>query len=680
MDKGTDRAIAPKRSFQAALRLIARGLSSAVFVLLSLTALAQSVQLTPQQEAMLNQLPPAQRQQAMDALRQLNRQRVGEAGQTSISEELSPVSQESDAGDLVEDEEEEPKAGSGSRLVINFTPREGIDPIEERVIENDAALDRLRGSHYFELDEAGVGLTEQAIQQRLGAEPALKVFDIVVALIGVESVVADALEPFGYDVFETRKSPFQPVTSGPVPPDYVLGPGDSIRVQLFGNVNGIYEFEVTRDGILNLPQLGPITVAGLPFSEFREDLNRRVEQMLIGTQVSVTMGQLRTIRIFVLGDVNRPGSYVVSSLATISSALYYSGGISDIGSLRNIQLKRNGNVVSRLDLYALLLRGDTSGDKRLQPGDVIFVPPIGDTAGIGGAVRRPAVYELRGETSVSGLVGLAGGLSPEAFPAAARIERIDDDKQRTVVSVDVESKDGANTSLSNGDILYVPKVLAEFQDSVTLLGHVQRPGVVEFRPGMRLIDLLPSANHLLQGADTGYILIRREDERKRAHIVSANLREAWTNPGSAENLQLQARDTVHVFSLAFGRQRIIKPLLEELELQSSVGEPFQHVSVSGTVKAPGPYPLEPGMRVSDLIRAGGDLSEEAYTLRAELARYEVVDGEFRTSEVIDIDLGAILLGDQRSGVARWRVRFSFRVRTGFDEARHCAWWVHAPAG
>ena len=171
-----------------------------------------------------------------------------------------------------------------------------------------------------------------SIQERLTAEPALEAFDVEVSLLDVKSAAAGALEPFGYEVFETAAGGFEPVTSGPVPPDYVLGPGDSVRVQLFGNFNGIYEFEVSRDGILNLPELWPITVAGLPFSEFRKDLNQRVEKMLIGTQVSVTMGQLRTMRIFVLGDVNRPGSFVVSSLATVSSALYYSGGISDIGS------------------------------------------------------------------------------------------------------------------------------------------------------------------------------------------------------------------------------------------------------------------------------------------------------------------------------------------------------------
>jgi protein involved in polysaccharide export with SLBB domain len=373
--------------------------------------------------------------------------------------------------------------------------------------------------------------------------------------------------------------------------------------------------------------------------------------MLIGTQVSVTMGQLRTIRIFVLGDVNRPGSYVVSSLATISSALYFSGGISDIGSLRRIQLKRGGNVVSRLDLYDLLLRGDTSGDKRLQPGDVIFVPPLGATASVGGAVRRPAIYELKGKTDVNGLVALAGGLSPEAYPAAARIERIDEDDERIVVSVDVKGAQGGAKVLLDGDMLFIPKVLAEVQDSVTLVGHVQRPGSVELRPGMRLTDLLPLASYLLQGADTGYVLVRREDAQKRVSVVSANLQEAWASPGSHDNLLLQSRDVVHVFSLAYGRQRVIEPLMEELQLQAHVGEPFQQVSVSGSVKAPGSYPLEPGMRVSDLVRAGGYLAEEAYTLRAELARYEVIDNEYRRTQVIAIDLGAILRGEQAADLA-----------------------------
>jgi protein involved in polysaccharide export with SLBB domain len=639
--------------------LTIRFLCGLLLLFVAAAALAQSVKLTPEQQAMLDQLPPAQRQQALEAIRQFERQNAMEGSDSDEAQELElpQTSIETPLPDIPLFEEE-PKAEGGSRLVITLTPREDLGGRELRELESDPALEQVTGSNYYELDEAGVlvlpglptipllGLTEESITERLTAEPALKVFDVEVSLLDVKSAAAGALEPFGYSVFEAQTAGFEPVTSGPVPPDYVLGPGDSVRVQLFGNVNGIYEFEVSRDGILNLPELGPITVAGLPFSEFRRDLNQRVEKMLIGTQVSVTMGQLRTMRIFVLGDVIRPGSFVVSSLATISSSLYYSGGISEIGSLRNIQLKRNGQTVARLDLYELLLKGDTSGDQRLYPGDVIFVPPIGATVGVGGAVRRPAVYELNGEKSVAELIRLAGGLKPVAYPAASRIERIDEDNQRVVVSIDAESSKGASTKLLDGDTLFIPEVLPQIQESVTLVGHVNRPAAYELRTGMRLTDLLPSPRYLLPGADTGYVLIRREDDQNRVTVASANLENAWANPGSEENLALRSRDTVHVFSLAFSRQRVIQPLLEELQLQSKVGEPYREVSVSGSVKAPGIYPLEPGMRVSDLIRAGGQLAEEAYTLRAELARYQVIDDEYRTGEVIDIDLSAVLRGDR----------------------------------
>jgi protein involved in polysaccharide export with SLBB domain len=625
---------------------------------------AQNIQLTPEQQQMLDQLPPAQRQQAMQAIQQLNRQESEDTEETERDEELSRL--QDDVEPLRDDflhSLEEPEAEGGSRLVIDFDPKFDLEASQTQMLRNDPALQRIQGSRYYELDESGIlvlpglpsvpllGLTAEAIKQRLGAEPSLDIFNVSVSILDVESIGADALEPFGYNVFEPEMSGFQPVTTGPVPPDYVLGPGDSIRVQLFGNVNGIYEFEVTRDGILNLPELGPVTVAGLPFSEFRTDLNERVREMLIGTQVSVTMGRLRRIQVFVLGDANRPGSFVVSSLATISSALYDSGGISEIGSLRNIQLKRRGQLVATLDLYDLLLNGDTSGDRRLQSGDVIFIPPVGHTVGVGGAVRRPAIYELSGDTNISEVIRFAGGLLPEAFPAAARLERISASKARVVISVDVGSAGGAATRVTGGDTLVIPEVLADLNNSVILAGHVQRPGPYEWRAGMRLADLIPTALDLIPGADADYVLVRREDgATRRVHVISAKLSQAWTQPGSSENVALSARDTVHVFSLAFGRQRVIAPILEELQLQSSFGSPFSQVHVAGRVRASGTYPLEPGMRVSDLIRAGGNLSEEAFTLDAELTRYSVIDDEYRATDVIDIDLDAILRGVESADI------------------------------
>ena len=324
---------------------------------------------------------------------------------------------------------------------------------------------------------------------------------------------------------------FESDAAGPVPPDYVLGPGDSVRVQLYGNKTGIYEYEVTRDGILNLPELGPVTVAGLSFTEFRKDVNRRVEQMLLGTQVSVTMGRLHSIQVFALGDVNRPGSYLVGGLGTISSALYRSGGVSRVGTLRDIQLKRGGKTVAHFDLYDALLKGDTSDDHRLQSGDVIFVPPIGLQVSVSGAVKRPAVYELRGQTSIGDAIRMAGGLLPDAYPKGARIERIKGNEERRVLSLDVGDEQQAAMLARAGDVVIVPHILPQFEETVTLIGHVHRPGPHQWRTGMRLSDLITSELALQPGADSGYVLIRRENAKTRyVSAISANLSDALANP------------------------------------------------------------------------------------------------------------------------------------------------------
>ncbi len=635
--------------------------------LLLLTAIGveaqQGVQLTPQQRQMLNALPPAQRQQAMEALRQVNSERTGVTG-SSINEALEPSDSEfdPDAGlaqrEPALDEEDVLRAGAGSNLVITLTPKLSLTPEELAAIEEDPLLAKLSGSRAYGLDDSGVlslqglefipllGLTEPDIERRLGAEPFLESFDVSVRILETQATGRDALRPFGYELFETEDGSFEPPQSGPVPPDYVLGPGDSVRVQLYGNVNGVYEFEVTRDGILNLPEIGPVTVVGIPFSEFRKDLNSRVAEMLIGTQVSVTMGPLRNIRVFVLGDVKRPGSHVVSGLSTMSSALYRSGGISEVGSLRRIQLKRQGQHVTTLDLYDLLLEGDTSNDRRLQPGDVIFVPPIGPTVGVGGAVKRPAVYETEDGATVGDVVRLAGGLSPAAFARGARLERIGSDRSRQVLTADLTSDEQSRQRVLAGDVLLVPEVLPDLERTVLLSGHVQRPGPYQWSDGMRLTDLVRSPSELKPGVDDGYVLIRRERVRgEPIEVLSADLRAAFRAPGSLADVRLESRDTVHVFSLGLGRQRFVAPLLDELELQATFDTPNQRVEVVGYVRAPGEYPLESGMRVSDLIRAGGSLTEQAYTLRAELTRYSVENDSIRQSEVLEVDLGAILRGD-----------------------------------
>lgn len=645
-----------------AMPLFEPGLRVIVLALLSSIAFAQSIQLTAEQQMMLNQLPPAQREQAMQVLRQ-QASGVQSVGQP-VREAAETPSAKLSSAIAVQPRTETLRAVANGQLVVNFRPKESLTARELEGLRRDPTLSRIQGGRTFLLNDDGelsllgvesiplLGLTEPDIVRRLRAEPMLSQFDVDVRILETQPTGAEALEAFGYDIFEPTQASFDPPMTGPVPPDYVLGTGDTVRVQLFGNVNGIYEFDVTRDGILNLPEIGPVTVAGLPFSEFRTDLHRRVKEMLIGTQVSVTMGQLRTIRVFVLGDASRPGSYVVDSLATISSALYRSGGISRVGSLRDIQLKRSGKIVARLDLYDLLLKGDTSGDSRLQPGDVIFVPSIGPQVSVSGAVNRPAVYEIRGKTTVNGVIAMAGGLKADAYPDGARIERIQKGEERTVLSVDADSPGGRVAEVEAGDLLMIPRVLPDFEDVVTLAGHVYRPGPYQWRADMRLTDLIGSALELKPGADTGYVMVRREDPKdRRVSVVSSNLAEALAEPASESNIRLQPRDTVNVFSVAFGRQRVIQPILEELHLQSRTGEPFREVSISGHVKSPGVFPLEAGMKITDLIRASGGLTEQAYTLNAEVARYANVNGEYRNTEVVDIDLDASLSGDTKANLA-----------------------------
>jgi len=446
-------------------------------------------------------------------------------------------------------------------------------------------------------------------------------------------------------VFREAPTTFALATDIPVPPDYTLGPGDTVVLALFGKRTGSYSLVVDREGRLNVPDVGPLHVAGMSFSQVRSEIERLFSEQMIGVRASVSMGPLRSIRVFVLGDVARPGSYIVSGLSTVTHALFLSGGVSDVGSLRRIELKRGGATVGRLDLYDLLLRGDTSNDRQLQSGDVIFVPPVGVTAGIGGRVRRPAIYEVGPDATVGDLLQLAGGLAPDADGRMAKLERIDTSGVRVVLDVDLTSAAGLALRLSPGDVISVPGVLVDFQRTVSLEGHVLRPGRYAWRQGMRLTDLLGSLAALKINADQRYILIRREHlPSRRIEVISADAVEAFAARGSEADIPLQDRDRVIVFALQSDRGSVLGEVLEELRLQARDNGAAPIVSVTGRVKAPGQYPLEAGMTVRDLVRAGGGLDEAAYALTAELTRFEVVDGESRRTEVIDLALADILAG------------------------------------
>jgi protein involved in polysaccharide export with SLBB domain len=491
------------------------------------------------------------------------------------------------------------------------------------------------------------GLTEKEASALLNADPELAGLRIKVSILPVVNITTTALKPFGYDVFTSEQSSFAPPAEAAVPTDYVVGPGDTVDLELYGKQieNGNYALTVDRDGNLHIPGLGPIQVAGLKYDQVRSRIEKRIHTEMIGVESSVTMGALRTIRIFVTGDVNYPSSYQVSSLSTVTNALYAAGGISKIGSLREIEVKRQDRVVAKLDLYALLLHGDDSGDVRLQQGDVVFVPPVGPTASIGEEVRRPAIYELRPGDSVGDLLSLAGGLVPNADPHAARLERVDGGAELTVLNLDLESSRDLARRLRPGDVLTVPEILEQMADSVSLQGEVLRPGVYAWHSGMHLTELLSSLSALKEDADQRYLLIRRESyPARRFSVRSADAVQAFEAPGSAADPVLQSRDRVIVLPLRRDRGDELAEVLQQLKAQARDGAAPPIVTVDGQTLAPGTYPLQPGMRVSDLVKAGGGLDAAAYRLDAELTRYVVADGQYRKTQIIPINLRAALEG------------------------------------
>jgi len=496
------------------------------------------------------------------------------------------------------------------------------------------------------------GLTESQAVQRLSVESVLLPLEVRVTRLPLSRTGVAGLKPYGYDLFDEPPSTFSPVTDVPVPADYVMGPGDELAVQLFGGTQSrTHSLVVSRDGTISFPELGPIRVGGLTFNAARQAIESRVAQQMIGVRANVQMGETRTIRILVLGEAKAPGSYAVSGLATMTTALFASGGVRPIGSLRDIQLKRQGNVVRRFDLYDMLIRGDTSDDAKLLPGDVIFIPPVGPTVAVDGEVKRPAIYELRGDNDVSSVVEMAGGFTPEADPGRSSLVHVDQNSRRVVVEINLKQASGGSRVMRNGDVLRVARLRPQVDSGVTLEGFVYRPGPVAWREGLRLTDVIGSIDELRPNADQHYVLVRREGgPERRISAVSADLAAALAAPGSAADIVLAPRDRITVFDLAPGRERIIQPLIDDLGLQSGLGRPTEIVRVGGRVKVPGSYPLEQGMRVSDLIRAGGNLEAAAYGSMADLARYTVTPEGARQTELIQIDLAAVRAGNDAANL------------------------------
>lgn len=312
----------------------------------------------------------------------------------------------------------------------------------------------------------------------------------------IASTTGQILPVYGADLFRRVPSTFAPLNLTPVPPDYVIGPGDELRIRVWGQVNTQANVRVDRSGNIYLPQIGPIYVAGLPYSSLEAHLRDAVGRVYKNFNLTVDMGQIRSIQVYVTGEARRPGVYTVSSLSTLVNAIFSSGGPSVEGSLRRIQVRRNGSVVTTFDLYRLLLNGDKSKDVKLLDGDVIYIPSIGPQAAVTGSVAMPGIYELLQDESLGDLLKDAGGVTAVSSGARISIERIHDRLNRQAMEV-ANDTSGLGSPIDDGDLVRVYSIVPAYRKTVTLRGNVANPGRFAWHPGMRISELIPDKDSLL---------------------------------------------------------------------------------------------------------------------------------------------------------------------------------------
>ena len=438
------------------------------------------------------------------------------------------------------------------------------------------------------------------------------------------------LTQFGYSFFRSEATGFAPQTDLPVGPDYLLSAGDRLVLTIWGSIDGTFNLEVNRSGEVVLPKVGAVKVAGERFGQLPTLLNAVIGRVYKNFHLNVNMGKLRSVKVYVVGEVVAPGDYNVNSLSTLLSALSVAGGPTKNGSLRNIQINRGGKLAETVDLYDFFLKGDKGRDIRLQPGDTILVPVIGPVVGMSGNVRRPAIYELKGEKSLKELLALAGGINPSGYLQRVQLYRVEAHDKKVVTDFNLDLKGeksvdevAGGIAIQDHDLVKVLPIDSVLHGYVRLSGHVLRPGDFALKPGMRVSALLTADNLLPEYYPSAGQIIRLCPPDQHPEVVFFNLAAALKGePGS--DLELKEFDRVKVFA---------RKEMEET--------PF--VRVNGEVQRPGQKRFFANMTVRDLLIQGGNVKLDAYLKNAEITRLKR-EGETVSSYSLQVDLEKALKG------------------------------------
>ncbi|MDB5866729.1 MAG: polysaccharide export protein [Betaproteobacteria bacterium] len=517
--------------------------------------------------------------------------------------------------------------------------------------------------------------------------------DFVLQSVGRE------LPMFGYNLFRRVPSTFAPLDAVPVTSDYVIGPGDEIVVRAWGAVDIDYRAVVDRNGAISIPRIGNIPVSGIRYQDLQPLMKNAIGRVFRNFELNVTMGQLRSMQIFVVGHASRPGTYTLSSLSTLVNALFASGGPTLKGSLRSIQLKRRDKLVTEFDVYDLLLRGDKSKDVALLPGDVIYIPPIGSLAAVSGSVNNPAIYELKGEKNLAQLLEVAGGLATTADGQKVSVERIVDRRSRNVEEFTLD-RQGMEHAVRDGDLVTVLQLSPRFDNTVTVRGNVAVPARHPWRAGLRVRDVVPDkeslivpdywikrnlivrpdvtgrqnfglrgelASGLREGDDSGGANSRQgrstegqsaggdsqSDRASRAHLLRTEIKPQVpeVNWDYAVIERLNRNDlTTQLIPFNLGNailegdptnNLVLQPgdvitIFSKMDIQVPVAKQTKFVRLEGEVATPGVYQLLPGETLRQLVVRVGGFTRNAYLYGSELTRESVrTQQQKRLNESLD---------------------------------------------
>ena len=449
---------------------------------------------------------------------------------------------------------------------------------------------------------------------------------IVPAFQGREN--AASLPAFGYNIFTYSPTTFEPSVNIPAPKNYVVGPGDEIVISLWGATQIVHKLTVAKDGSIYIPDVGLVPVNGLTLASLKARLYDRLSKVYSslavdvksqgGTSLDVSTGRLRSVKVYVLGEINKPGGYTLPSLSTAFTVLYYSGGPTLNGSLRNVKILRDGRSVSEIDVYNYLLKGDKSLDINLEDGDIIFVPPAGKRVAAAGSVLRPAIYELKNDETLRDLIKFSGSLTFNAYYQRIHVERIIPFDQRdkykeNVLNLDVNfnsisSLKNSTYKLEDGDVISFLSINKRPENRIDISGNVRKPGAYELLgPNMTVRDLVQKADNFFPDTFTDEAILIRTLPSEKKEAISFNLKKAM-NGDPVDNLVLQNRDEVRIFSI------------ENFH-------PTRMVEILGEVKNPAKYPRFENMTVTDLIVLSGGLTEKAQTENIGISRLDSTSGD-----------------------------------------------------